>query len=152
LAAAHVKEVPLEHEPAPLETSAKAKLVTRTAKGVELTTVGAALLSHVSKLQVARDDLAREVADLVQGRAGSLRIGASPSNSEIFVHEACSTLLMEAPKVTLSVSVMDNAVAGCQALRRDHQRDREETLIDASAPDRPSVLLWTHPRRGFFCS
>jgi DNA-binding transcriptional LysR family regulator len=91
-----------------LETSAKAKLVTRTAKGVELTAVGAALLSHVSKLRVARDDLAREVADLVQGRAGYLRIGTSPSNSEVFVHEACSTLLMEAPKVTLSVSVMDN--------------------------------------------
>jgi DNA-binding transcriptional LysR family regulator len=91
-----------------LESSAKAKLVKRTAKGVELTAVGVALLSHVSKLRVARDDLAREVADLAQGRAGHLRIGASPSNSEVFVHEACSTLLMEAPKVTFSVAVMDN--------------------------------------------
>ncbi len=91
-----------------LESSAKAKLVKRTAKGVELTAVGLALLSHVSKLRVARDDLAREVDDLAQGRAGHLRIGASPSNSEVFVHEACSTLLMEAPKVTFSVVVMDN--------------------------------------------
>ncbi len=91
-----------------LESSAKAKLVKRTAKGVELTAVGVALLSHVSKLRVARDDLAREVADLAQGRAGHLRIGASPSNSEVLLHEACSTLLMEAPKVTFSVAVMDN--------------------------------------------
>jgi DNA-binding transcriptional LysR family regulator len=91
-----------------LESAANAKLGKRTAKGVELTAIGAALLSHVSKLRVARDDLAREVADLAQGRAGRLRIGASPSNSEVFVHEACSTLLMEAPKVTLSVAVMDN--------------------------------------------
>jgi DNA-binding transcriptional LysR family regulator len=91
-----------------LETFANAKLVKRTAKGVELTAVGAALLSHVAKLRVARDDLAREMADLAQGRAGHLRIGASPSNSEIFIHEACSTLSMEAPKLTMTISVMDN--------------------------------------------
>jgi DNA-binding transcriptional LysR family regulator len=91
-----------------LERSAQAKLVKRTAKGVELTAVGAAVLSHVSKLQLARDDLAREVADLAQGRAGHLRIGASPSNSEVFLPQACSTLFTEAPKVTLNVAVLDN--------------------------------------------
>jgi DNA-binding transcriptional LysR family regulator len=91
-----------------LERSAKAKLVKRTAKGVELTAVGAALLSHVGKLRLARDDLAREVADLAHGRAGHLRIGASPSNSEVLLHEACSLLLMEAPKVTFNVAVLDN--------------------------------------------
>jgi len=91
-----------------LERSAQAKLVKRTPKGVELTAVGAALLSHVGKLQLARDDLAREVADLAQGRAGHLRIGASPSNSEVLLPEACSALLMEAPKVTLNVAVLDN--------------------------------------------
>lgn len=91
-----------------LETVAKTKLVKRTAKGVELTAVGAALLSHVNKLQMARDDLARELTDLAEARAGHLRLGASPSNSEALVHEACSALLMEAPKITLSVAVMDN--------------------------------------------
>lgn len=91
-----------------LEQSADAKLVKRTPKGVELTAVGAALLSHVSRLRLARDDLAREVADLARGRAGHLRIGASPSNAEVFLPEACSTLLMEAPKVTVNVAVMDN--------------------------------------------
>jgi DNA-binding transcriptional LysR family regulator len=91
-----------------LEKSAQAKLVKRTPKGVELTAVGAALLSHVSKLRLARDDLAREVADLAHGRAGHVRIGASPSNAEVFLPEACSTLLLEAPKVTLNVAVLDN--------------------------------------------
>jgi len=91
-----------------LEKSAQAKLVKRTPKGVELTAVGAALLSHASKLRLARDDLAREVADLAHGRAGHLRIGASPSNAEVLLPEACSTLLMEAPKVTLNVAVLDN--------------------------------------------
>jgi DNA-binding transcriptional LysR family regulator len=91
-----------------LEKSAQAKLVKRTPKGVELTAVGAALLSHVGKLRLARDDLAREVADIAHGREGHLRIGASPSNADIFLPEACSTLLMEAPKVTLNVAVLDN--------------------------------------------
>jgi DNA-binding transcriptional LysR family regulator len=88
--------------------SAQAKLVRRTPKGVELTSVGAALLSHVSKLRLARDDLARVVADLAHGRAGHLRIGASPSNAEVCLPDACSALLMEAPKVTLNVAVLDN--------------------------------------------
>ena len=91
-----------------LEKSAQAKLVKRTPKGVELTAVGAALLSHVSKLRLARDDLAREVADLAHGRAGHLRIGASPSNADVGLPEACSRLLMEAPKVTVNVAVLDN--------------------------------------------
>jgi DNA-binding transcriptional LysR family regulator len=91
-----------------LEKSAQAKLVKRTPKGVELTAVGVALLSHVSRLRLARDDLAREVADLAHGRAGRLRIGASPANAEAFLPEACSTLLMEAPRVTLNVVVLDN--------------------------------------------
>ncbi len=91
-----------------LEKCAQAKLVKRTPKGVELTAVGTALLSHVGRLRLARDDLSREIADLAHGRAGHLRIGASPSNAEVFVPEACSMLLMEASKVTLNVAVLDN--------------------------------------------
>src|SRR5687768_6660278 len=91
-----------------LERAAEAKLVKRTPKGVELTDVGSALLSHVRRLQLARDDLAREVADLAHGRTGHLRIGASPANAEGFLPKACSELLMEAPKVTLNVATLDN--------------------------------------------
>ena len=91
-----------------LEKSTQAKLVKRTPKGVELTAVGAALLSHAGKLRLARDDLAREVADLAHGRAGHLRIGASPSNADVGLPEACSRLLLEAPKVTVNVAVLDN--------------------------------------------
>src|ERR1051326_22145 len=91
-----------------LEKSAQAKLVKRTPKGVELTAVGTALLSHVNRLRLVREDLGREVADLAHGRAGHLRIGASPSNAEVFGPEACSALLMEAPKVTLNIAVLDN--------------------------------------------
>jgi DNA-binding transcriptional LysR family regulator len=91
-----------------LEKVADAKLVERTPKGVELTPVGAALLTHVGRLRLARDDLAREIADLAHGQAGSLRIGASPSNALATLPEVCSTLLSVSPKLTLSVSLLDN--------------------------------------------
>ena len=70
--------------------------------------MGAALLSHAAKLRLARDDLAREVADLARGRAGHLRIGASPSNVDVCLPDVCSRLLTEAPKITINVAVLDN--------------------------------------------
>ena len=91
-----------------LEQAADAKLVRRTPKGVELTVVGAALLSHVRRLQLARDDLAREVADLAHGKAGHLRIGASPGNAESLLPGACRTLLKDVARITLDVTVQDN--------------------------------------------
>ncbi|MBI4205699.1 MAG: LysR family transcriptional regulator [Betaproteobacteria bacterium] len=93
-----------------LEKSAQAKLVKRTPKGVELTAVGSALLAHVYRLRLARDDLAREVADLAQGRAGHLRIGTGPATVETFLPAACSALLKDAPKVTLRITVADTDV------------------------------------------
>lgn len=91
-----------------LEKSAEAKLVRRTPKGVDLTAVGQALLSHVRQLRLAHVDLAREVADLAHGRAGHLRIGTGPATAENTLPAACSALLREAPKVTLNITVSNN--------------------------------------------
>src|SRR5262245_26339494 len=76
-----------------LEKSAQAKLVRRTPKGVELTDVGAALLTHVERLRLARHDLAREVADLAQGTAGQLRVGTGPATADGFLPLACGTFM-----------------------------------------------------------
>jgi DNA-binding transcriptional LysR family regulator len=46
--------------------------------------------------------------DLAHGRAGHLRIGASPSNVDVTLPQACSALLMESPKVTVDLAVVDN--------------------------------------------
>ena len=88
-----------------LEESARTKLVKRTPKGVELTAVGSALLTHVRRLRLARDDLAREVSDLVEGRAGRLCVGTGPAMSERLLPQACAALMNDAPKVILRVSV-----------------------------------------------
>jgi DNA-binding transcriptional LysR family regulator len=88
-----------------LEQSAQTKLVKRTPKGVELTAVGAALLKHVRRLRVARDDLAREVADLAQGRAGYLRVGTGPATADGFLTTASVALLRDAPQITLETTI-----------------------------------------------
>lgn len=99
-----------------LEKSMDAKLVMRTPKGVELTEVGAALLSQVRRLRLAREDVLREVADLSQGHAGNLRIGAHPGVIDDLMGPACGALLKVAPKVVLTITVETND-AGVTALR-----------------------------------
>lgn len=92
-----------------LEASVGAKLVNRTSKGVELTAVGKALAAKVRQLRLTLDDVAREAADLGQGRAGHLRIGASPVHAEE-LPAAYTFLLKESPNVTLAITVSDNDV------------------------------------------
>src|SRR5262245_36581930 len=84
-----------------LEKSARAKLVKRTPKGVELTAVGTALLTHVRRLQLARDDLAREISDVAHGEAGHVRVGTGPATADGFLPRVCSTVMKETPKVTV---------------------------------------------------
>lgn len=91
-----------------LETSAGTKLVKRIPKGVELTAVGSALLGHARRLRLSFDDIAREIRDLVQGRAGHLRIGAAPVTVEHPVSPACTALLKDAPKLTLQITIGPN--------------------------------------------
>jgi len=116
-----------------LESAAGAKLVDRTPKGVELTAVGSALLAHVSRLRLAREDLAREIADLARGEAGLLRIGASPSNALAVLPEVCSRLLAASPRMCLRVAVHDNE-ALLPALRKgdlDVVVGHKQQLMDA---------------------
>src|SRR5262245_51158156 len=91
-----------------LEQSLGAKLVKRTPKGVEPTAVGAALVSRVRGLQLSLTDVAREAADLSEGRVGPLRIGTGPALADSFLPDACRKLLENAPRVTVNVA----AVAG----------------------------------------
>ena len=92
-----------------LEKALQAKLVTRTPKGVELTPVGAALFAQVRRIRLTLDDVQREAADLSQGRAGHLRIGASPLHAEE-LPAAYAILLKEAPTASVTITVSDNDV------------------------------------------
>jgi DNA-binding transcriptional LysR family regulator len=92
-----------------LEEAVQAKLFDRTAKGVELTPVGSAFLAQVRRLRLGFEDIVREAADLGQGRAGHLRVGASPADCED-LPLACTGLLAEAHKLTFELTVSDTDV------------------------------------------
>ena len=111
-----------------LEQAAGAKLVKRIPKGVELTAVGLAVLAHVQKLRLARADLAREVSDLVHGQAGNLRVGTNPAIANTLLPDACSTLLKEAPKATLNVSI----AASTGVLLRELRKGELDVVINVS--------------------
>lgn len=88
-----------------LEQAARAKLVKRTPKGVELTAAGKALLVHVHRLRLALGDIAHEVADVGRGYTGHLRIGSGAGLAEHLLMPVCSAFLSVAPKVTLKIVV-----------------------------------------------
>ncbi|MDP2238984.1 MAG: LysR family transcriptional regulator [Burkholderiales bacterium] len=88
-----------------IEKSLQAKLVKRTPKGVELTAIGAALVTHATRLRVSFDDVAREAANLREGRVGDLRVGASPGLAEYLLPAATDALLRAAPGATITVTV-----------------------------------------------
>lgn len=121
-----------------LEHGMGTKLVRRTPKGVELTTVGIALAAQVRRLQLAFDDVAREAADLSEGRAGHVRIGANPVHADL-LPAAYAILAREAPGVTFSVTVSDNDVM-VPALRKG-----ELDLILNYFPDSPLAGLDVEP-------
>ena len=91
-----------------LEHALDVKLVKRTPKGVELTAEGSVLLLRVRELRLSLQGVAREIADMSQGRVGHLRIGVSVAISEQFLSVAFATLLKDAPRTKLIVSVSDN--------------------------------------------
>ena len=118
-----------------LERITGSKVVRRTAKGVELTEAGTALLKHVGRLRLAHEDILKEVSDIGQGRAGHIRIGTSVGLSDRRLASACSTLLREAPRVTMSV------IGGTQAETLPLLRSGELDLLltSAAGPDAEDV-------------
>ncbi len=85
-------------------------------KGVELTEVGTTLLAHVQRLQLARDDLAREIANFGKGQTGHIRIGINPGLSEEIMGMALGELFKRSSKVTLSIGMVNPGTL-VQALR-----------------------------------
>lgn len=122
-----------------LEHSVGTKLVKRMPKGVELTTVGFALLAHARRLRLSFDDIGREVSELAQGHAGHLRIGSAPMQLEYLVSPACVALINETPKATIKLAIGNNAVL-LPALQRG-----EFDLTVCATPKSPNDRLVQEP-------
>jgi DNA-binding transcriptional LysR family regulator len=123
-----------------LEKVLQAKLVSRTAKGVELTVEGDALLSHVRGLRLSLADIASEVSDLAQGRVGRVQIGAGPSALvERLLAGAHAALTRISTKVTLVIRV-DQTDVTLPALRAG-----ELDLVVCGLPAQPDEDLVQEP-------
>ena len=90
-----------------LEKAVGARLVKRVPKGIELTAVGAAMVDEAQRIRLTLHDVTRKAADLSKGQAGHLRIAAGPQAVEQ-LPRAYSTLIEDAPKLTLDIIVTDN--------------------------------------------
>ena len=86
-----------------LERYMQTKLVQRTPKGVDLTLSGEAVSAQAQRLGLSIEDIVREVAELSEGRAGHLRIGAGAGSAVHVVPAACAALRKEAPRVNLKI-------------------------------------------------
>lgn len=124
-----------------LEEAAGTKLVGRTSKGVELTPVGTALLSHARRMRMSFDEIARELTDFARGHAGRLRIGSSPLHLTDLLSPACVQLHKESPKATVHISVAANDQL-LPALRRG-----DLDVVICAIPPQPYEDLTHEPLR-----
>lgn len=83
-------------------------LVKRTPKGVHLTAEGAVLLRRAQDLRLSLKSVAREVADLSEGRVGHLRIGTTGTIVDEFLSPVLINQLKDAPRTQVIVIVSDN--------------------------------------------
>jgi DNA-binding transcriptional LysR family regulator len=122
-----------------LESALQTKLVKRTAKGVELTLEGSTLLARVSELRVSLQNVAREITEVGEGRVGRLRVGAGFAISEQFLSAAFATLLKNAPRSSLQITLSDNDLM-IPALRNGEL----DLIINYHPPRLPEGLVFAH--------
>src|SRR5262249_33727 len=116
-----------------LEDALQVKLFDRNAKGLELTVEGSLLLARARDLRLSLHNVAREVTDVSQGRAGLLRIGVGPVVPTRLTSNALGRLFIEAPRVTARVTISD-ADEIIPALRKG-ELDLNINLMHATPPD-----------------
>jgi DNA-binding transcriptional LysR family regulator len=93
-----------------LEAAVGARLLERTPRGVELTQVGAALITRATLIHSVVDGALREARDLRSGASGHLRVGTGPTAGEHLLPSVCAELLRGSPKLFIRVVVGLNDV------------------------------------------
>src|SRR3954466_2130913 len=90
-----------------LEEVMHVKLFDRNAKGLELTAEGSLLLARARDLRLSLRNVAREVSELSEGRAGHLRIGVGPTIPTRLISSSLAKLLIDAPRIAARVTISD---------------------------------------------
>lgn len=87
----------------------------RTGRGIVLTTVGEALAIRAQRVQMELRDAARDMAEIVAGGAGHVRIGSVTGPALELVLPALRTVRLAQPQVTVEVIVGTSDIL-CQQL------------------------------------
>jgi DNA-binding transcriptional LysR family regulator len=91
-----------------LEARFAAKLFVRAPRGVELTTIGAALRARVEKAQMALNDAEKEVGQLAAGKIGKVRIGAGHLWARLVSRSLFPRFIVERPAAQVQFHVAFN--------------------------------------------
>jgi DNA-binding transcriptional LysR family regulator len=93
-----------------LERRLAVRLLERTRRGVEPTSVGLALLARIESIRFAVEQAEREAYDLAAGSAGLVRLGAGPTVAEPIMSPVWRELIRSLPKVRLQIMIGMNDV------------------------------------------
>lgn len=88
-----------------LERAVDAPLFERSGRGIRLTSAGKVLLRWAQRIRFDIEDANREIAEVVKGLTGTVRLGVVPTAVQFFLPKAVSTLAVEAPDVTIKTTV-----------------------------------------------
>src|SRR5258705_3535452 len=116
-----------------LEEAMQVKLFDRNAKGLELTAEGSLLLARARDLRLSLRNVAREVSDVSEGRAGHLRIGVGPSISTRLISSSLAKLLTDAPRIAARVRI--SYAVFCVTTLQKGELDLNINLMYLSPPE-----------------
>ena len=105
--ALHLSQPALSKSLRRLEDALGVKLFRRAPRGMELTPEGSLLLLRVRELRVSLGSVAREIADVSQGRAGHIRVGMGPALPTKFMAAAFAEFMKAAPRTSIQTIVSD---------------------------------------------
>ncbi len=131
--ALHLSQPALSKSLRRLEDALGVKLFRRAPRGMELTPEGSLLLLRVRELRVSLGSVAREIADVSQGRAGHIRVGMGPALPTKFMAAAFAEFMKAAPRTSIQTIVSD--ADEITPARRDGRLDVVVNLLHPRPPE-----------------
>ena len=116
-----------------LEDETGVRLFHRTARGVQPTVYGEAMLRHVRDLHAVLAASKAEIAALKTGAAGLVRIGAGPSWEQAILPDAIARFREHRPEVRIHV------LGGTDDLLKQRLREGMLDFVLAATPDAPAL-------------
>lgn len=116
-----------------LEDEAGVRLFDRTARGVQPTVYGEALLRHIRDLHAVLAASTAEIAALKTGAAGLVRIGAGPSWEQAILPDAIATFRKRQPEVRIHI------LGGTDNFLKQRLREGALDFVLAATPDAPAL-------------